>query len=102
MQVFACEPNLSVKVSEFVLKGQPWNYEANRRVVTEAIAIFGVERAMFASNFPVAGLRIGYGTLVEAMSRMLADRPQRDRERFSGVLPPHSTVHRRLPPNRSV
>ena len=25
------------------------------------VAIFGIERAMFATNFPVAGLRIGYG-----------------------------------------
>jgi predicted TIM-barrel fold metal-dependent hydrolase len=37
---------------------------------------------MFASNFPVAGLRIGYGALVEALARMLADRSPEDRERF--------------------
>ena len=82
MEVLAREPNVHVKVSEFGLKDQPWEYEANRRVVTEAIAIFGIERAMFASNFPVAGLRIGYGALVEALSRMLADRPQPERDRF--------------------
>jgi predicted TIM-barrel fold metal-dependent hydrolase len=41
-------------------------------VVLDALAIFGVERAMFATNFPVAGLRIGYRELVAAMSRMLA------------------------------
>lgn len=82
MDILAREPNVHVKVSEFGLKDRPWDYEANRRVVTEAIAIFGIERAMFASNFPVAGLRIGYGALVGAMSRMLADHSRDDRERF--------------------
>src|SRR5438067_5196507 len=82
MEVLAREPKVHVKVSEFGLKGAPWDYEANRRVVTEAIEIFGFERAMFASNFPVTSLRIGYGALVEALSRMLADRPPHDRDRF--------------------
>jgi hypothetical protein len=35
-----------------------------------------------SSIFPVASLRIGYGALVEAMSRMLADRSPEDRDRF--------------------
>lgn len=82
MTVLAREPNVWVKVSEFGLKDRAWDYEDNRRVVLDAISIFGIERAMFASNFPVAGLRIGYGPLVEAMSRMLADRTPEDRERF--------------------
>jgi predicted TIM-barrel fold metal-dependent hydrolase len=82
MEVLAREPNVWVKVSEFGMKDRAWDYEDNRRVVLDAIAIFGIERSMFASNFPVAGLRIGYGALVEAMSRMLADRSPEDRERF--------------------
>ena len=82
MAVLAREPNVWVKVSEFGLKDRAWDYEDNRRVVLDAIAIFGIERSMFASNFPVAGLRIGYAALVEAMGRMLADRSPEDRERF--------------------
>jgi predicted TIM-barrel fold metal-dependent hydrolase len=82
MEVLAREPNVWVKVSEFGLKDRAWDYEDNKRVVLDAISIFGIERSMFASNFPVAGLRIGYGALVEAMSRMLADRSPEDRERF--------------------
>jgi len=50
--------------------------------VFDAIAIFGIERSIFATNFPVASLRIGYGALVAALSRMLADRSAEDRERF--------------------
>lgn len=82
MEVLAREPNVHGKISEFGLKGRTWDYEDNRRVVLDAIAIFGIERSVFATNFPVASLRIGYGALVEAMSRMLADRSPEDRDRF--------------------
>ena len=82
MAVLAREPNVHVKVSEFGLKDRAWDYDDNRRVVLDAIAIFGIERSVFASNFPVASLRIGYGALVEAMSRMLADRSPEERDRF--------------------
>ena len=79
--MLAREPNVWVKISEFGLKDRAWEYESNRRVVLDAVAIFGIERAIFATNFPVAGLRIGYGTLVTAISRMLAhlSSDQRDR-----------------------
>ncbi|HZT87618.1 MAG TPA: amidohydrolase family protein [Stellaceae bacterium] len=82
METLAREPNVHVKVSEFGLKDSPWDYESNRRVVAEALAIFGIERAMFATNFPVAGLRIGYAELVAALRRMLAEHSEEDRERF--------------------
>ncbi|UYN96324.1 MAG: amidohydrolase family protein [Enhydrobacter sp.] len=82
MEAVARQPNVHVKVSEFGLKDSAWDYESNRRIVREAIAIFGIERCMFASNFPVAGLRIDYDTLVRSLDRMLADRSPADRERF--------------------
>ncbi len=82
MEVLAREPNVHLKVSEFGLKDRPWRYEDNRRVVLEAIAIFGIERCMFASNFPVASLRVGYDELVRSMARMLAHLSDEDRDRF--------------------
>ncbi len=82
MEILAREPNVHLKVSEFGLKYRAWEYPSNLRVVLDALAIFGIERAMFASNFPVAGLRIGYGALVAAMSQMLADRSTEERDRF--------------------
>ena len=82
MEVLAREPNVHLKVSEFGLKDQPWDYESNRRIVLEAISIFGIERCMFATNFPVAGLRISYDGLVTAVSRMLGGFSENDRERF--------------------
>jgi predicted TIM-barrel fold metal-dependent hydrolase len=82
MAVLAREPNVWVKVSEFGLKDRAWDYAENHRIVRDAIAIFGIERSVFASNFPVASLRIGYAALVRAMSRMLADHSAEDRDRF--------------------
>src|SRR3954469_16655362 len=82
MEILAREPNVHLKVSEFGLKDRPWDYESNRRIVLDAIAIFGIQRCMFATNFPVAGLRVGYDQLVTAVSRMLEDFSARDRERF--------------------
>ncbi len=82
MEVLAREPNVHVKISEFGLRDSAWDYESNRRIVLDALAIFGIERAIFATNFPVAGLRIGYGALVAAMSRMVGHLPREDRDRF--------------------
>ncbi|MFO0125612.1 MAG: amidohydrolase family protein [Betaproteobacteria bacterium] len=82
METIARQPNVHLKVSEFGLKDRPWDYESNREVVLTAIAIFGIERCMFASNFPVAGLRIDYDTLVKSVSRMLEGFSDRDRQRF--------------------
>jgi len=71
MEILARQPNVHVKLSEFGLRDQPWNPEENTRIVRDTLAIFGWERCMFASNFPVAGLRIGFQPLVNAFWRML-------------------------------
>ncbi len=75
MEVLARQPNVHVKLSEFGLRDQTWDWNANARIVHETLAIFGWQRCMFASNFPVAGLRIRYPDLVSGMLRMLAHLP---------------------------
>ena len=60
----------------------PDPYDEYVALEAEAIAIFGMERCIFASNFPVAGLRIDYDTLVRSLDRMLAGHSQADRDRF--------------------
>jgi predicted TIM-barrel fold metal-dependent hydrolase len=82
MEAIAQEPNVHLKVSEFGLKDQPWDEESNGRIVRDAISIFGVNRCMFATNFPVAGLRVSYDTLVRSVKRMLARYPADDQNRF--------------------
>ena len=94
MEAVAHQPNVHVKVSEFGLKDSAWDYESNRRVVMEAIAIFGIERCMFASNFPVAGLRIDYDTLVRSLDRMLGGIRRPIATASSGRMRQRSTVFR--------
>lgn len=44
--------------------------EATRRYHETAIALFGVQRCMFESNFPVDGVTCGYNTLWNAFKRL--------------------------------
>ena len=70
MRAVARLPWVHLKVSELGLKDRPWSAAENRRVVMEAVEIFGVGRCMWASNFPVAGLRVGYRDQLTAMLAM--------------------------------
>jgi predicted TIM-barrel fold metal-dependent hydrolase len=71
MKALAANPNVHCKVSELGLKHAAWTVEGNRRVVLEALEIFGVERCMFGSNFPVAGLRVGYRAQLAGLLKIL-------------------------------
>ncbi|WP_179404548.1 amidohydrolase family protein [Burkholderia guangdongensis] len=73
MEALAANPRVSVKLSEFGLRDAGWNDAENRRIIGDTIAIFGAGRCMFASNFPVAGLRIAYPALVRMFAAALAD-----------------------------
>ncbi|GMA29115.1 amidohydrolase family protein [Arenivirga flava] len=56
--------HVHLKVSGIGLQGVPWTAGNNRRIVETAIEVFGVERVMFASNFPVDGLAGGYAEIM--------------------------------------
>jgi predicted TIM-barrel fold metal-dependent hydrolase len=67
----ACE-NCYCKLSCLCLRDGPWNYESNRAVVLEAIELFSPARCMFASNYPVDGLRVAYGLMFDDFKKMSA------------------------------
>jgi predicted TIM-barrel fold metal-dependent hydrolase len=73
MAALAAHEHVFLKISELGLAGAAWDYPGNRRVVREAIELFGFERCMFASNFPVAKLRIGYVDQLKAIAHMVRD-----------------------------
>jgi predicted TIM-barrel fold metal-dependent hydrolase len=73
MEALARSPQVHVKLSEFGLRDAPWRGADNTRIVRDCVAIFGWQRAMFGSNFPVASLRIGYESLVATVADALAD-----------------------------
>ncbi len=49
-------PNVAVKISGIGVPGVPWTVARNREIVLHTIDSFGVDRCMFASNFPVDGV----------------------------------------------
>jgi predicted TIM-barrel fold metal-dependent hydrolase len=79
MRTLAREPNTCAKISGLGLPGRPWTAEGNRRVVLETIEAFGVERCMFASNFPVDSLCGDIPTIFRGFETIVADFSQAER-----------------------
>jgi len=77
----ACE-NAWCKLSCLCLPKGGWDYDDNKKIILEALDIFGVERCMFASNFPVDGLRVSYRQMFDDFKRMTAGLSESDRRRL--------------------
>ena len=73
-------PNVSVKISGIGQRGVPWTVAANRGIVLTLIEIFGVERCMFASNFPVDGLCGSFATIFSGFEEIVADFTEIEKE----------------------
>ena len=73
MKALAGCPNAAVKISGLGQAGRPWTVEANRAIVLSTIETFGVERCMFASNFPVDGLCASFKTIFDGFLAMTKD-----------------------------
>ncbi|KEA63958.1 L-fuconolactone hydrolase [Marinobacterium lacunae] len=56
MARLAAYPQVSVKISGLGMQGRRWRLDDNQRVIQEVIALFGPQRCLFASNFPVDSL----------------------------------------------
>lgn len=66
-------PNVLVKISGLGQRGKPWTVEANRAIVLTVIELFGVERCMFASNFPVDSLCGSFGEIFGGFQAIVQD-----------------------------
>jgi len=56
LAAMAAHPNVAIKISGLGEAGGRWRLDANRRIVLEVIELFGVDRCMFGSNYPVDSL----------------------------------------------
>lgn len=82
MERFADHPNTAVKISGIGLAGEAWTAESNGALVLETIRIFGVDRCMFASNFPVDSLCASYDTIFTGFKRIVAGFPAADQRKL--------------------
>ncbi len=82
MRILARNSNAAVKISGLGQRGQRWSADANRGVVLDTIDIFGVDRCMFASNFPVDSLVGDYRTIFSGFAEIVSDLPAAEQEKL--------------------
>ena len=75
MELLAAQANVMLKISGLGVPGCRWTKELQGPVVGDAIRIFGVERAMFASNFPVDSLVATFDEIYESFLAITRDIP---------------------------
>lgn len=82
MEALARHPNVWCKVSALCIKGEPWTLAANKPIMLDAIGMFGLDRSMFASNFPVDGLKGSWDYIYCQFKRATAHMPLADRRKL--------------------
>ena len=80
MRDLAGAPNVTVKISGLGQPAKAWTIESNRNVVLRTIDLFGVDRCMFASNFPVDSLCGTFKEIFLGFSKIVADFSAQERE----------------------
>lgn len=79
---FAANQNTTLKISGIGLPGAPWTAASNSRVVRTCIDVFGVDRCMFASNFPVDGLAGSFRTIFDGFREIVGDLDDADQRKL--------------------
>jgi len=82
MQALAACPNVWCKISGFTVKNQPWTVALHGPIIRETIAMFGVDRCMFASNYPVDGVKASWDWIFRCFKQITADLPDADRRKL--------------------
>ena len=63
-------PNVMVKISGLGILGESWKIEKNDWIVKETIKMYGAERCMFASNFPVDRLCGTFADIIQGFKKI--------------------------------
>jgi len=69
----AAAPNVAIKISDPVAYDPQWSRESLTEVIDACIDAFGPERAMFATDYPVAGLHIGFAEWIDVFKDATRD-----------------------------
>ena len=82
LETIAAQPNVAIKISGLGRAGLPWTVAANAPVIRDTIAIFGIERCMFASNFPVDSLAGTFDEIYGGFFASVAHLPEADQNQL--------------------
>ena len=66
-------PNTVVKLSALTLLDHKWTQASLSPIIREAIEIFGPDRTMFGSDFPIEKIHIQYGQWVDVVAGAISD-----------------------------
>ncbi|RWO63820.1 amidohydrolase family protein [Mesorhizobium sp.] len=65
--------NVAIKISDLVAYDHDWTLDSLRPVVMHSIDCFGTHRAMFGSDFPVAGLHASFDDVYDSFKAIAAE-----------------------------
>jgi len=82
LRLLAAQPQVSIKISGLGITDRAWTLESIRPIVLECIDVFGTERAMFASDFPVESVHGTFDAFYSAFDAITADFSTEERDRL--------------------
>lgn len=85
LKLLAQLPQVSVKISGLGMFDHDWSVDSIRPIIETCVDIFGPERAMFGSNFPVDKLHADFATVWGAYETITDALPDEDRRRLFGA-----------------
>jgi predicted TIM-barrel fold metal-dependent hydrolase len=82
LTMMAAFPNLHVKISGLGMYSSGVTFAQVRQVVRDVIQIFGIERTIYGSNFPLEKLHASYADFFGAYRKVLSEYPEIDQRRI--------------------
>ncbi len=82
LRELAVLPQARLKISGLGEPDSAFTLDANRDVILKAIDIFGADRCMFASNFPVDSLFVDFNSLYSTFDKITADFTDTERDQL--------------------
>lgn len=74
----ASRPNVVLKISNPGAYDHDWTPDSIRAVVQDCLDAFGIERAMFGTDYPVAALQMSYDEIYQNFKEAVAHLPDSD------------------------
>ena len=78
LEEFSEQPNTAIKISGICVPGKKWTVKLNKEIILDVINIFGYERCMFASNFPVDSLCATFDEIYNGFKNITAGMPENE------------------------
>jgi predicted TIM-barrel fold metal-dependent hydrolase len=82
LRLLATQPQVSIKISGLGITDRSWTTQSIRPIVLECIEVFGTDRAMFASDFPVERAHGSFDAFYSAFDAITADFSESERRKL--------------------